>query len=257
MKPTNIYAGVLALPSSDFDAVRDGRTSTLKYQDIDLSVARADADAFVMNAAGNSFYVDANPSDGVAFIEFQDSAQDSATVQLYASPGFIANLPFTYFKVVNTAQPGKKIRVAYGVDIDFQPGSIAQIAVTNVGGYTSIRPEESTGFFNDVSTIVANTPITVFTPAVNINGAVLLSAHMADIATAAQLQVFIAKNSAPANIGDGEIMLMSAPSAVGAAQYSANSLHEPMYIGAGKGLYFISSFAGAAGWNRNCRYKLL
>lgn len=255
----NIYAGVLQRPSDDFNAVRDGRVSTLKYQDIDLSVARSDADAFVVNASGNSFYIDANPTDGNAFVEFQDSARDGATVQLYASPGFIANLPFTYFKIVNAAQAGKKIRIAYGVDIDFQPGSIAQIAVTNAGGFTAIRPEENTGFFSSTDALASLTPQTIFTPAQNPNGAYLLTAGFTALSASVNGAALIAHAAPPAVMTDGEIIVGHTRVISGATQCDIGNLFQTQFIPAGKGLYFMNEGGIAAGSVnlRHARWKAL
>lgn len=166
----------LIAPSTNFSAVRDGRNSQVFYVDIALDTARSSAagTGLVLPISGNAFYCDANPSDGNAYVHFQDTNFDRGPVPLYVSPGVIFNIPFTQVLIENSAQPGKKIRIAYGIDVDFQPGSVAQIAVTNSGGFTSVRPEAPTGFFNDGSTIVANTPLTVFTPASNVNGAILL-----------------------------------------------------------------------------------
>ena len=108
----------------NFQRVRDGRNALPFYFDLNLSTARSVAAGthFIANVAGDSFYADANPIDGNCVVHFQDTNLDRAAVPFYVSPGFIANVPFTQLLIENAAQPGKKIRVAYGVDIDFQPG---------------------------------------------------------------------------------------------------------------------------------------
>lgn len=113
-------------PSTDFNSVRDGRNAPDFFFDLDLS---APFDQFI-NVAGNSFYCDANPNDGNFVVYFQETDSLRGPTPFYASPGFIARIPFTQIRVVNlTAQPGKKARVVYGTDTDFQPGSVAQIAI--------------------------------------------------------------------------------------------------------------------------------
>ena len=198
----------LLTPSDNFQAVRDGRTSMPFYLDVDLTTARVDSagTALMLNAAGNSFYIDANPSDGNCFVEFQDYSSDNASVNLYCSPGVIFNLPFTQLKLVNSAQPGKKVRVVYGVDVNFQPGSVAQIAITSAGGFTAVRPEAPTGFFNDTTAISANTPLTIFTPASNVNGAIILMAASSMETSVVFSGGFVAKTSPPAAITDGEMI---------------------------------------------------
>lgn len=121
----------LIAPSTDFRAVRDGRNSQVFYVDIALDTARSAAagTGLVLPISGNSFYCDANPTDGNAFVHFQDTNFDRGPVPLYVSPGTIFNIPYTKILLENSAQPGKKIRIAYGIDVDFQPGSVAQISI--------------------------------------------------------------------------------------------------------------------------------
>lgn len=118
---------ILQSPTSNFNAVRDGRSAPDFYFDLDLSVLFDT----VINVAGNSLYADANPSDGVCTIYFQDTASDRSPTPFYVSPGFIARIPFTQIRVQNTrVQPGKKLRIVYGTDTDFQPGSVSQLSIS-------------------------------------------------------------------------------------------------------------------------------
>ena len=135
-----IYRGILSSPSQDFQAVRDNRRALPFYIDIDLSTARTESSPLLVTASGNVFYADADPNSGICSVEFQDTGSDAAAVRLYVSGGAIFNIPFTQFKITNAAQAGKKIRLVYGVDVDFQPGSVTQIALSgnliNVDDYT-------------------------------------------------------------------------------------------------------------------------
>jgi len=121
----------LQKPSSDFSSVRDGRNAPDFYFDLDLSTTFDQ----IINIAGNSFYCDANPVDGNFVVYFQETDSLRGPTPFYASPGFIARIPFTQIRVTNTtAQPGKKARIVYGTDTDFQPGSVSQITLSgNVG----------------------------------------------------------------------------------------------------------------------------
>ena len=229
----------------NFQRVRDGRNALPFYFDLNLSTARSVAAGthFIANVAGDSFYADANPVDGNCVVHFQDTNLDRAAVPFYVSPGFIANVPFTQLLIENAAQPGKKIRIAYGVDIDFQPGSVAQIAVSNSGGYTSIRPESPTGSWNSSAALALNTPQTVFLPAANTTGATLLAAGSALLGNVAIAGgCFVAKaGAAPASPNDGDVIL-SPTSTAGSANYLENSvLPIAQYIPPNFGLYFISS----------------
>lgn len=135
----------LIAPSTNFAAVRDGRNSQVFYVDVALDTARSAAagTGLVLPISGNSFYIDANPADGNAFVHFQDTNFDRGPVPLYVSPGAIFNIPYTQVLIENSAQPGKKIRIAYGVDVDFQPGSVATLSVVTSGGNAPTRDWES------------------------------------------------------------------------------------------------------------------
>lgn len=266
----NVYGGVLQQPTTNYSAVRDGRRGSILYTRVDLSVARTDTGTganapLAINVAGNSFYVDADPVDGYATVEFQDSGSDLSSARIYVSPGAIFNIPFTQFKITNPAQAGKSLTIIYGTDIDFQPGSVSQIAIAgNVslvdGTIVGARPESQTGFFSDGGALVASTPLTIVTPATNVNGLVVLSADMNFGASATLLtQVFITKSSAPVSIFDGSVILASKLIVNTATQNGSATLPKEQYVSAGQGLYFISSSATASTPEnvRYCRYKLL
>jgi hypothetical protein len=258
----NTYAGILTPPSDDFQSVRDNRRTMPFWMDIDLSISRSDTGtgvnaALLVNASGNSFYIDANPNDGIALIEFQDTGSDQSSVRLYCSPGTIFNLPFTQFKITNAVQVGKKIRIVYGTDVDFQPGSVTQISVA---GTFAVRPEAPTSAFANNAGLAANTPVTVFTPASNINGAILLSADITQHGTGLHSETFIAKSSAPASVIDGYVMCWASIWVISTADvYTRGHIEKEQYIPAGFGLYVIGNAATTADQNTMaaCRYKLL
>lgn len=249
----------LIAPSTDFRAVRDGRNSQVYYVDVALDTARSAAagTALVLPISGNAFYCDANPGDGNAYVHFQDTNFDRAPAPLYVSPGVIFNIPFTQVLIENTAQPGKKIRIAYGIDIDFQPGSVAQIAVTNTGGYTAVRPEPMTGFFNSVTAYAAATATLVFSAASNVNGAIIYSASINDRQATAGTVAFLAKATAPTSATDGDPILAGHQNAVIGTDAAVSSfLTLPQYIDAGLGVYLYNTQAMQA-FQKTMRYKLL
>lgn len=254
----------LIAPSTNFAAVRDGRNSQVFYVDVALNSARSAAagTALVLPISGNAFYCDANPADGNAYVHFQDTNFDRGPVPLYVSPGVIFNIPFTQVLIENTAQPGKKIRIAYGIDVDFQPGSVAQIAVTNAGGYTAIRPEAHTGVYASQAALTANTPNLIFSAAANVNGAILLqaSAFVYSSAGGSPQYHMIAKATAPVSVIDGDLAFSTMPINAVSNFYSARAMDVPQYISPGKALYEICDLAILAGPQYNtrmCRYKLL
>lgn len=121
-------------PTTDFERVRDGRNSMPLWLDIDLSSARSISagTALLINIAGNSFYVDNDNSNvGTATVHFQDTNLGNASAPFLVSAGFIANVGFTQILIENTAQASKRLRIFYGVDIDFQAGVNASINAVN------------------------------------------------------------------------------------------------------------------------------
>lgn len=132
----------LRRPTTNFGEVRDNRRSTLFYLDIDL----ASGVDTTINAAGNSVYIDQLANSGNALVYFQDVNTNATPISV--SAGFIAQVPFTQLRVVAAAQPGKTLRILYGVDIDFTPGNAANVTV---GGSVSV-----TGGNIDVDNLPAN-----------------------------------------------------------------------------------------------------
>ena len=122
------------------------------------------------------------------------------------------------------------------------------------------RPQAQSGFFSDQSVIVANTPVTVFSPGANTNGALLLSAdaNFYDNVNSGT-SVFISKASAPASVIDGSILTGSFFTIVQTNAGTQIRLPKEQYIAAGQGLYFIANHAMPSNTNsyRACRYKLL
>lgn len=138
MAAKDIYGPMLNNPGVDFRMVRDGRRSPLFWKDFDLSVARSVAagSAEVFNAAGDSFFCDMDPvNQGVGVVHFQDTSISNVSAPVYVSPGFIASVPFTQMLVENAAQPGKRLRIFYGVGLDFHPSGAQSV---NVAGTVSV-----------------------------------------------------------------------------------------------------------------------
>lgn len=211
-------------PTTDFNRVRDGRNSPDAYFDIDLNVAGEQ----ITNIAGNSFYIDANPADGNAVVYFQETDNLRGPTPFYVSPGFIARIPFTQIRVVWASQPGKKIRIVYGVDTDFQPGSVSQVSFA---GVVISRPEPITGNYVSTTLQTANVAVNIFTAASNPTGAYIYQAQASSGAGATPQASFIAKATAPASVIDGDVILAASlilPGTVGAelkiAQYVAPNL---------------------------------
>ncbi len=120
-----------------------------------------------------------------------------------------------------------------------------------------VRPPLPTNTWSDSSTLVNNTPLTIFNAAANLNGAILWAAGSTDIASSNQRQTFVAKATAPASVFDGDVIVMSDVCQAAVDNALNCRLYNPQRIAAGLGLYFISSVNGVAGYGRHARYTLL
>lgn len=114
--------------------------------------------------------------------------------------------------------------------------------------------------YKSTTAMGANTPDVIFTPASNVNGAILHSAQFQSGNNSGVLftTAILAKASAPANINDGDGILSvdNVTMASGLNYYSCASLKNAVRIPAGKGLYFISSIVENVS-NRSALYTLL
>ncbi len=244
----------LQKPSSDFSSVRDGRNAPDFYFDLDLSVV---FDRFI-SIAGNSFYCDANPTDGNFVVYFQETDLLRGPTPFYASPGFIARIPFTQIRVVNTtAQAGKKARVVYGTDTDFQPGSVSQITLA---GSVAITADSGFTQFIDANPRGLGATVNVFTAAANVNGAI--ARNMTEFmysAVFASNSAFIAKATAPLGPSDGFVLAYSKVKVVNAGTFAYSmDKPEPVFVPAGLGLWYYNQDAQSGINNiRALDYKLL
>lgn len=122
------------------------------------------------------------------------------------------------------------------------------------------RPALPVSNWKDTSNIAVNTPLTIFTAAANVNGAIVWSMEANDSALVSQTEVFIAKATAPTTFNDGEVIAQSVNtvrSDAASVNWCAIRREVPTRIAPGLGLYFISNGAGSGGFMRNCRYTLL
>ena len=130
--------------------------------------------------------------------------------------------------------------------------NVPTVALLGADKQQLIRPETPSANWNNIGAIAANTPIALFTPGANINGAIVLNCGMFDAIGANGGQTFVAKNAAPASINDGDIICGAYSGSV-----ISQNLQNPQAIAAGQGFYFVSAVAGGATGYRFARYKLL
>jgi hypothetical protein len=260
--PAPIFPGFTS-PDTDFGAVVDGRRAPVLVYEIDLSTARTYTGTGV-NAAlqikitGNSMFIDQASDVGNATMIFegvQDNTAPLVRAAVFVQPGFVASVPFVNLWIANTAQAGKKLRIFYGVDIDFVPSVNASVAVS--GSVNAVNYGQAYGAsYKSITTLAANTPDTIFLPAANVNGAILWSAASYSRAAVAIQTAFLAKTSAPASVIDGDSLAQMTLGENGTDVWTNLALPNPIVVPAGKGLYFISAAAEAVA-HRMALYTLL
>jgi hypothetical protein len=251
--PVPTFAGISA-PSFNFDTLIDGTRSTPFIYELDLSTARSFAagTAVQIKITGNCMLIDAAPDVGNAYLIFegvQDNSPALVKAPIYVQPGFVTRMPFANVYIANTAQPGKKLRIIYGVDIDFQSMFPARMATVEQGFDYQVA-------FSSGALMGANTTEQVFAPAANTNGAILWQITWWQLsATVAPINLIAKTGAAPASINDGDVI----HSAINQSGIHTNlpSLPRPLNIAAGKGLWFFNSFSAQSGASRAILYTLL
>lgn len=250
-------------PLTDFGAVKTDLQTQLRVYVVDLSSARSFAAGtqLELNFPGNSFYIDKAPDVGNAYALFQDDTAQAPLPRLYVEPGFIARTPWTRLTIENDAQAGKVLRILYGVDVDFVPGTSAGVQITGTVNVNPM-PHPFASSFSSSAALVAGTAQTVFLPAANTGGAYLWALDMygffADAIVAKRSGV-VAHTSAPANVTTGNSIGLTKAStgSIGAGNVSFDfELINAVYLPAGLGLYFISE-GNEGGGHRRVLYTLL
>lgn len=234
--PVPRFAG-MAQPSYDFDSLVDGIRCTPFVYELDLATARdfAAGTAVQVKITGNCCLIDTAPDVGMARVVFegvQDYTAGQVRAPIYCRPGFVTRIPFCNLYIANHAQPGKKLRLIYGVDIDFQELAPALIDARPA-------PLDYTGYYSVIGATVANTAYTVVAPSTNVNGVILQSANI--MSESGYRAGFIAKATPPATVVDGEPILTLNGAVSG--NFRTAVLPHPVLLRPGLGLYRIASAA--------------
>ncbi len=238
-------------PALDFLSVRDQLRALPFYRELDLSVARSIAAGTqeIIELAGNSFYVDpiidasGNSIGGVAVARFEDTRLSAPSTPFTIRDNFNARIPFTRILIENPAQAGKRLRIIYGVDVDFVPGFSASVSIA--GNVTTVDGGLTYGAtFSDNTALGANAARTLIAPAANVNGIVLANVQGfgENAVGGVQIATLLAKaGAAPATLIDGDVL------AVGEVTATSNTINAcfinlagPIRITAGKGLYWFN-----------------
>lgn len=235
----------------DFNRARQLIATPFQYKDIRLDVAGVNE---MLLVSGDFLYVDAS-STGVVTIELNNQYNEpSAPFQ--AGAGFGLNAVFYQLKLNWQAQAGKFVRLMYSTGDRVVPTNSTSIsgtvAVQNTG-------EEYQTSFKSKTGLAALTAETVFTPTANTNGAIIWNASAVSCQTQALMVALIAKNGAPADVIDGDVIATSSFAYYYSTMQAANLQFDGnMKIAAGKGLYFISNLAQSGGYQlRHVNYTLL
>lgn len=253
--------------SAIFSAVRDERLAKLRHVDVALDSARdaGAGTAYDIDVSGDALYIDANPLDGNARMFIQTAGNEAGEVPLYVSPGAIFNVPFTRIRIENDAQAGKKLRIVYGVGVDFQPGSVAQLSLAgdvalDAATIREVKIARYGAVYSSTTAMAANTPDTIVTPAANVNGVII---HRARFLTGGPLTfptaAFIAKTgAAPATVLEGSAICTadntSSTNVTGG--YAGGRIDDDIFIPAAHGIYFLSTTTESAA-HRSMLYTVL
>lgn len=127
------------------------------------------------------------------------------------------------------------------------PAALGQIA-------PNIRPPVVYGAaYKSITLQSANVPDTIWAAGSNVNGAVIWECSFWSTPGANAVAAIIAKTSAPTSVIDGDVVIATT-SPVTQPTIGRNLV--PIYIAAGKGLYYISASAETNAM-RACLYTLL
>ena len=220
-------------PVSDFERGRTQIATPFDFYDLDLSTANTN---LILPIAGDFLYIDM-ASTGVATIELNNQ-QEARKAPFQVRKGFALQAVFKQLKISNTAQPGLFLRITSSVGERVIPA----LGDMNISG--SVTTLEDALIFNasykSSSGLAANTADVIFSPAANLNGAIVHRAQYISNQTASTAAALIAKNAAPANVLDGNPILAAISNGGG---NSMSTLEKPILIPAGQGLYRISTNA--------------
>lgn len=257
-RPSAQFPG-LTPPSTDFESVLDGMRSPLLMLEVDLSTARSFAanTAEQIKITGNSFYIDQAPDVGNAYVIFegvQDDTGPKVRPAVYVQPGYVARVPFANVRIVNSAQAGKVLRIIYGVDVDFVPSLNGQIAIT---GTVEASPYgfQYASAHKASSNLAALTAEAAFAPGSNTSGAILWRANMHSALGGNNRYSIIAHTSAPATLTTGDVLALGFSNGT-SNRFETVQIETPIYIPAGKGLYFLSEGLETTSY-RSALYTLL
>lgn len=245
-------------PLSNFEAVKTDLQTQLLVYEVDLSSSRSLAanTAEELRFAGNALYIDKASDVGNATIIFQDDSR-LKPARVYVEPGFIARVPWTRVLIENTAQPGKVLRIFYGVDVDFVPGTSAGVNITGIVD-VDIQPYNAGVYYRSATNAVALTGEVIVAAGANVNGMIVHSAQFqSGSGVALPRACFMYRTGTPSTMTGGPIVCgVDSVFMISGFLNSCGKMDSPLFIPPGNGLYFICDQNESQGF-RNCAYTLL
>lgn len=134
-------------------AARQGLLAPIQYLELDLSVARTQ---FSLGITANTFYIDPG-ADGSAYRgALVDLIIDKTP--LTAGPGFLLRQQSADVAITNAAQPGKRLRLVYGQDVNIT--SWFNQSAVSLQSQQALVPE-SQNYFTQTITATFQTIVTL------------------------------------------------------------------------------------------------
>lgn len=188
------------------------------------------------------------------------------TIRVRSIPSGLFDIEMNPGRTVTLSKPANGLiitNISAGADIlgkfTYGDGSVADDAVVGSVALDSATlaaiaankvPYQHTGSFSDAVAAVANTAQTIFAPAANAAGVILLGAAARTRMSPGIIMKFICHNAAPTTIHQGVTLAQGRADWIdpgGTQEQSFVETDGDIYIPAGSGLYFIANGASLTG----------
>lgn len=125
-------------------------------------------------------------------------------------------------------------------------------------GFNSNAPIAYGASFKSFTTLAALTPEQIFSPASNVNGAIVWDFSAVSRSTLSITNTLLAKSSSPTSATDGDVISTDTTYVSSTTVECATmKIPRPVFVPAGKGLYFFPNSAINSFGIRSCLYTLL
>lgn len=228
-KPASLRNYKISIPTNSQETVViEGKTVRLLNANVPISFISEDGMlAFELSSGDEAVFDDA------IFYRFRLFHSDPATQLITIAVGNGGR--------IGSAKLNGVVTVSGALALDAP--TLAALESTDLNATTRdlLRFQNYATSYNSNTIMAANAPQTIFTPAANVNGAIIHSAMNLSYGVSIH-GVILAKATAPTSVVDGEIIAMNhGHNNVGTL--NALALNQPIKIAAGKGLYRISNVA--------------